>query len=104
MEDSVHKNNNSLLPKKYVVFMTDGENDSPSDNAKTIAQCKRAKDAGATVSTVGFMLASASAKSFLLNYASNASTYYDAQDAGILISAFATIATQTAGALPLLTK
>jgi Flp pilus assembly protein TadG len=104
MEDSAHKNKNGLTPKKYVLFMTDGENNSSSDNTKTLAQCKRAKDAGVTVYTVGFMLSSVTAKTFMLSCASSATTYYDAQDGSLLNAAFASIATQTAGGLPLLTN
>jgi hypothetical protein len=70
--------------------MTDGENSSSSDNTKTLTQCKRAKDAGVTVYTVGFMLSSLVAKNFMLNCASSAATYYDAQDGSLLNAAFAT--------------
>lgn len=104
MEDTAHKNKNGLAPKKYIVFMTDGENNSSSDNTKTLAQCKRAKDAGVKVYTVGFMLVSSAAKNLLFNCASTSATYYDAQDGERLNAAFETIATQTAGGLPLLTR
>lgn len=104
MEDTAHKNRNGLVPKKYILLMTDGENNSSSDNTKTLAQCKRAKDAGITVYTIGFMLSSQTAKNLLFNCASSSTTYYDAQDGDLLNEAFATIATQTSGGLPLLTN
>lgn len=103
MEDSVHKNKNGLVPKKYVLFMTDGENNSSSDNTRTLAQCKRAKDAGITVYTVGFMLSSPAAKNLMLNCASSPATYYDAQDGELLNKAFGEIATQTSGGMPRMT-
>lgn len=104
MEDTRHKNKNGLVPKKYIVFMTDGENNSNSDDTKTLAQCKRAKDKGVKVYTVGFMLASTSAKSFLYDCASDPTTYYDATNGQALSAAFATIAQQTSGSIPLLTQ
>lgn len=104
MEDTRHKNVNGLTPKKYILLMTDGENNSASDDTKTLTQCKRAKDAGITVYTVGFMLASTSAKNFLLKCASSPLNYYDATDGALLNDAFATVAQQTSGGLPLLTQ
>lgn len=104
MENTYHLNKNGLVPKKFMILMTDGENNYSSDNTATITQCKRAKDANITVYTVGFLLSSATAKSFLLSCASNASTYYDATDGASLSAAFANIAQQTSGSLPLVTN
>lgn len=103
-ENDAHLKKNGLTPEKYLVFMTDGENNASSDNTATLTQCTRAKNAGVTVYTVGFLLTSATAKAFLSSCASKTSTYYDATDGGKLTQAFADIAKMTAGSSPLLTN
>jgi Flp pilus assembly protein TadG/uncharacterized protein YegL len=103
-EDDVHKAKNGLAPKKYIVFMTDGENNSQSDNNSTNAQCNRAKAQGVTIYTVGFMLSSTNAKQFLQKCATSANTYFDATNGDALSEAFAEIAKETSGKTPLLTN
>lgn len=103
-EDNAHEAKNGLKPKKYIVLMTDGENNNASDNNSTNAQCNRAKAQDITVYTVGFMLSSTTAKDFLQKCATSAKTYFDATDGAALSAAFAEIAQQTSGKLPLLTN
>jgi Flp pilus assembly protein TadG/uncharacterized protein YegL len=106
LEDTYHKNKNGLTPKKFILFMTDGENSDTSDDSKTLTACKAAKDKGVTVYTVGFALGTNSprAKVLLLSCASSPATFFDATDAVLLNAAFATIASSTTGTLPLLTQ
>lgn len=104
-EDNAHEAENGLTPKKYIVFMTDGENNNRSDNNSTNAQCNRAKASQkVTVYTVGFMLSSKVAKDFLEKCATSSKTYFDATDGKSLSAAFAAIAKETSGKLPLLTN
>ncbi len=103
-ETTTQVTRNGLVPKKYIVFMTDGENNYSSDNTATLTQCKKAKDNGITVYTIGFMLASTTAKNFLSSCAYSTQTYFDASNGAALTAAFKTIASQTSGALPMLTN
>jgi von Willebrand factor type A domain. len=103
-EDSAHTGKNGLKPLKYILFMTDGENNDGSDNRDTLNLCTKAKNAGITIYTVGFMLSSNTAKNLLQSCASSAKTYYDAQDGEKLTAAFSDIAKATTGAIPLLTR
>ncbi len=103
-EENAHEAKSGLTPKKYIVFMTDGENNNRSDNNSTNAQCNRAKASQkVTVYTVGFMLSSEVAKEFLKKCATSSKTYFDATDGKSLSAAFAAIAEETSGKLPLLT-
>lgn len=102
-ENAAHLGKNGLTPSKYIVFMTDGENSNSSDNSRTQSLCTRAKSAGITVYTVGFMLSTVASKNLMNNCASSVRTYFDAQDGSRLAAAFADIARQTAGASPLVT-
>jgi von Willebrand factor type A domain. len=101
-ENTAHMTKNGIEPKKYLIFMTDGENNATKDNTNTLTQCTKAKNAGITVYTVGFMLASNTAKNLLHSCATSEKTYFDAQDGDKLTQAFADIARQTAGSDPLL--
>ncbi|WP_281978059.1 vWA domain-containing protein [Pseudorhizobium flavum] len=103
-EDAAHQAKNGLKPKKYIVFMTDGENNHHSDNNSTNAQCNHAKAQNVTVYTVGFMLSSPTAKEFLLKCATSSNHYFDATNGQALSAAFAKIAQETSGKLPLLTN
>lgn len=100
-ENATHLAKNKLVPKKYILFMTDGANNSPSDNTKTLELCAQAKTAGMTVYTVAFN-APPEAKPFLAACASSATTYFDAADAAGLAAAFSTIGKATSGQNPTL--
>ena len=102
-DDAAHKNKSGLVPKKYIVFMTDGTNSSSSDDTKTKALCRKAKDAKITVYTVAFN-APLSAKLFLMDCASSPLTYFDAVDASALSLAFETIGKNTSGLAPRVTR
>lgn len=99
MEATYHKNKNGQdKPSKYVIFMTDGENNVSGADQKTKTACANAKTAGIEVYSVAFMAPKAG-QDLLKTCATDASHYYDAQDAVQLIAAFKAIgekASQTA--------
>ncbi|WP_075291256.1 vWA domain-containing protein [Pararhizobium arenae] len=96
-EEAKHKNKNGQVPTKYIVFMTDGENNyynnkstsssgDQSDNA-TKKSCDEAKAAGIQVYSVAFMAPSRGKK--LLTYcASSSDHYFAAENAAELTEAF----------------
>jgi Mg-chelatase subunit ChlD len=96
-EDSKHKNKNGQVPTKYIVFMTDGENNyynnkststsgDQSDTA-TKKSCADAKAAGIQVYSVAFMAPDRGKK--LLQYcASSTDHYFSAEDSDELTAAF----------------
>ncbi|WP_245292918.1 vWA domain-containing protein [Pararhizobium arenae] len=97
-ETAVHAaKNGQSAAKKFLVFMTDGENnfyngksnDTASD-AETKKTCDAARDASIEVYTVAFMAPSRGQK--LLKYcATDASHYFQAEDSAGLIAAFKAI-------------
>ncbi|HTO33994.1 MAG TPA: TadE/TadG family type IV pilus assembly protein [Pararhizobium sp.] len=64
-EEAEHKLKNGQVPKKYIVFMTDGENNyydgkqsaanGDKSDTETLDYCTKAKTAGFTVFTIAFM-------------------------------------------------
>ncbi|MEQ8740754.1 MAG: TadE/TadG family protein [Hoeflea sp.] len=91
-----YSKNGSKDPSKFIVFMTDGKNEtgSPSGDAyadrMTKEHCKSAKDAGTTIFAVAFQ-APPEGQSLLKGCASGNSFYYDAQSADELTKAFEAI-------------
>ncbi|WP_229574577.1 TadE/TadG family type IV pilus assembly protein [Rhizobium sp. 'Codium 1'] len=86
-EDTAHKNKNGQVPSKFIVFMTDGDNNQSSADTKTKATCESAKKAGVEIFTVAFM-APSKGQALLEYCATSTSHYYDAQDAAELVAAF----------------
>lgn len=86
-EDTAHKNKNGQVPSKFIVFMTDGDNNYTSADTKTKATCDSAKADGVEIFTVAFM-APSKGQALLQYCASSTSHYYDAQDAAELVAAF----------------
>ncbi len=93
-EDSAHKNKNGQVPKKFIVFMTDGENnyyngksnDTGSDTA-TKKTCDNARTEGIEVYTVAFM-APTRGQNLLKYCATTTSHYFPAENAAELTAAF----------------
>lgn len=102
-EDTIHKNKNGLTPNKAIVFMTDGENSSSSDDTTTLTHCATAKSKGITVYTVAFS-ASDQGKNLLSKCATSAATFFYAENATDLTAAFKTIGQVAATGLPRLTQ
>jgi Mg-chelatase subunit ChlD len=86
-EDTAHKNRNGQTPSKFIVFMTDGDNNYTSADTSTKATCLAAKNAGIQIFTVAFM-APTKGQTLLKYCASSTSNYYDAQNAAELVAAF----------------
>lgn len=95
--------NGVLLPKKYLVFMTDGENNSGSADTKTLQYCTAAKNLGIIVYSIAFN-APKGGKDLLSACASSAKTYFDAKDADELLKAFEAIAADASGDIARLTQ
>lgn len=86
-EDTAHKNKNGQAPSKFIVFMTDGDNNYSSADTKTKTTCENAKADGVEIFTVAFM-APSKGQALLEYCATSTSHYYDAQDAAELVAAF----------------
>jgi Flp pilus assembly protein TadG/uncharacterized protein YegL len=97
-EDTAHANKNGQVPSKYIVFMTDGDNNYTSADTETKKWCDAARTAGIEVYSVAFMAPSRGQA--LLSYCATTSAhYFAAEDADDLNAAFEYIgerATETA--------
>jgi Flp pilus assembly protein TadG len=89
--------------KKFIVLMTDGQNNYASSDASTLLICTTAKAAGYQIYTVAFMAPTAG-KALLSACASNATNFFDAQNMSDLIAAFKTIGQQTSAQLTRMIK
>mgnify|MGYP001217652013 CR=1 FL=1 len=94
VEELIHKAyNGSNEPVKFIVFMTDGENDTGNDadddyaDMKTKKYCSDAKANKVTIFSVAFQ-APKRGRDLLEACASGSSHYYDAKSADELIKAF----------------
>ncbi|MCQ2005473.1 vWA domain-containing protein [Rhizobium sp. NRK18] len=102
-EDQAHKKKNGGVPVKYMVFMTDGENNDPKSDTKTKKECDDAKREGTIIYTVAFM-APAAGKALLSYCATDAAHYFDASNASDLIAAFNSIGAQATSKVSRLTQ
>lgn len=90
-ENGEHLKKNSQVPKKFIVLMTDGENNRPNADTETKKYCDKARADNITVYTVAFMAPKAGQE--LLSYcATSASNYFAAENTAELVSAFKSIA------------
>lgn len=90
-------------PGKFIVFMTDGDNNYTSADTSTRAWCDSAKAADVEIFTVAFMAPSRGQQ--LLQYcATDTSHYYDASDAAQLVAAFKEIGEKASMAATRLTN
>jgi hypothetical protein len=86
-EDTLHMNKNGQVPSKYIVFMTDGDNNYSSADTETKKWCDSARLAGIEVYSVAFMAPSRGQA--LLSYcATTTAHYFKAEDADDLNAAF----------------
>ncbi len=88
-----HKDNTGLVPQRFIVFMTDGDNNYSSADSSTKILCDKAKDAGVEVYTVAFA-APTRGKQLLSYCASSSDHFYDATSSADLIAAFKSIGRQ----------
>lgn len=90
-------------PGKFIVFMTDGDNNYTSADTSTRAWCDSAKAADVEIFTVAFM-APWRGQELLKYCASDTSHYYDANDAEQLVAAFKEIGEKASMAATRLTN
>lgn len=93
-EDKAHLNKNGQVPKKFIVFMTDGDNNvyqnkSSNTGADTATKktCVNAKKDGIEVYTVAFM-APSRGQGLLKSCATTGNHYFSAENAEELTAAF----------------
>jgi len=90
-------------PGKFIVFMTDGDNNYTSADTSTRAWCDSAKAADVEIFTVAFM-APWRGQELLKYCATDTSHYYDANDAAQLVAAFKEIGEKASMAATRLTN
>ena len=89
-EDKVHFEKNKLVPKKFIVFMTDGDNTTKAADDETKATCDTARKNKVIVYTVAF-LAPSKGKNLLKSCATSDAHFFAAEDSDALVAAFASI-------------
>lgn len=87
--EHLSKNGNND-PAKFIVFMTDGDNNDSSYDTSTKSTCDVAKTQGVEIFTVAFQ-APSGGKTLLQYCATNADYYYNADNADELLNAFESI-------------
>ena len=103
-EEKTHEAKNGVKkPDKYIVFMTDGENNVLGADAKTKQNCDKARTAGIKVYTIAFM-APIQGQNLLKYCATTSAEYFAAEDTTALIAAFKLIGESAAKTLVRLTN
>lgn len=104
-EEKAHKDkkNNGQIPTKYIVFMTDGDNNQAAADSKTRALCDSAKTAKIEVYTIAFM-APSGGQALLQYCATTSNHYFLAESTGDLIAAFKAIGERASAVVSRLTK
>lgn len=77
-EDTAHMNKNGQVPTKYIVFMTDGENNKDDADTETKKSCDKARADKIEVYTVAFMAPDRGQK--LLKYCATSTKHYFTAD------------------------
>lgn len=99
-EAIIHEERNNSTPKKYILFMTDGNNNYPIADTNTLASCSSAKNDDVIIYTVAFQ-APQGGQDLLAACASSAEHYFEADDASQLKDIFKKIGENAALALAL---
>lgn len=93
-EATEHLNKNGQAPSRFILFMTDGDNNYSSDDTSTKSYCDQAKTDGIEIYSVAF--AAPEGGQELLNYcASPTGHYFEPETASELIAAFTNIGAAT---------
>lgn len=95
-EATEHMNKNGQIPDRFMLFMTDGNNNYTSDNTSTKSYCDQAKADGMIIYSVAF--AAPSGGKELLEYCASSPTseyYFEPETASELIAAFTNIGAET---------
>ncbi len=107
-EDAIHKQKTGQIPKKYIVFMTDGDNNNDSSGGRsydtlTKTTCDNTKSKGIEIYTIAFM-APAGGQALLDYCASDDSHYFQAEKMEDLLAAFKAIGAQASAQVTRLTN
>ncbi|MBO6920352.1 MAG: VWA domain-containing protein [Rhizobiaceae bacterium] len=95
-EATEHMNKNGQVPERFILFMTDGNNNYSSDDTSTKSYCDQAKADGIKIYSVAF--AAPSGGQALLEYCASEPTadyYFEPETASELIAAFTNIGAET---------
>jgi len=102
-EESLHLERNEQSPLKFILLMTDGDNNKSQWDDDTLKKCDEAKKIGIEVYTVAFQAPSGGQK-LLKSCASGSDYYFDASRSEELISAFQAIGVRVSNSVPRLTN
>jgi Flp pilus assembly protein TadG len=102
-ENSLHQSKNGQTPDKFIVFMTDGENNYSSADTATKQWCDSARAAGMQVYSIAFM-APDTGKALLSYCATDSSHFFAAENASDMIAAFKCIGEKAVSATTRLTQ
>lgn len=107
-ENALHQAKTGQTPKKYIVFMTDGDNNNDSSGGRsydtlTEATCDAAKGKSIEIYTVAFM-APPTGQALLKYCATDASHYFAAESLNDLLDAFKKIGAKAANQTTRLTN
>ena len=94
-EHKEHLDKNKGNPQRYILFMTDGENNRTSYDISTLRHCTNAKNDNITVYTVAFH-APTRGQNLLKACATSEDHYYKAENSSELVAIFKEIGVQTA--------
>ena len=102
-ENTAHAARNGQVPTKYIVFMTDGENNYANDDTVTKQWCDTAKANKVEIYSVAFM-APQRGQDLLKYCASTTSHYFEAEETADLLAAFKAIGERASAVVSRLTK
>ncbi|WP_458393555.1 pilus assembly protein [Rhizobium brockwellii] len=102
-EDKAHVDKTGQVPTKYIVFMTDGDNNYTSADTETKTWCDKARDAKMQVYTIAFM-APARGQALLSYCATAPGNYFPAGDMTALLKAFKEIGMKASNQVTRLTN
>lgn len=94
-ENKAHSDKTGLTPQKFIVFMTDGDNNYTNDDTQTLAICDKARVDKITIYTVAFM-APTRGQTLLKTCAGTNANYFAAESMAELVDAFKTIGKKAA--------
>lgn len=105
-ENTAHANKNgNNEPSKYIVFMTDGENNVAGADTKTKQYCDKARNAEPQIRVYSIAFMAPAAGQALLKYcATNPEDYFPAENTAELVTAFKLIGESSAKTLTRLTQ
>ena len=102
-ELTAHKEKNGQVPTRYIVLMTDGDNNNTADDTTTKTYCDTAKSEGIEIYTVAFM-APSRGQALLKDCASTSAHYFQAENMAALVAAFKVIGERASAVVSRLTK